>query len=732
MVSAADIRAGRAAVEIGVDDRTDAGIQSVQRRFKRLAAEVRTIGRDWGDLGAAGKGQTAESILARPDRAAMRQQMAERTAARKAERDLAAANARTIEELDDRLFARKASRRQVELRQIERYYARLRAMHQGNAAVLAKIDAAAAVERMAVMRGPGLRGLMGEGSVVRQAGSYLASRAAFSVSPELGMAASMLRPEAAGLGALALPLAPLAALAAGLKACTDAVKDAEQAFARLGGYQDATRQAVQSSQGRRLGADPLADDRRAIEQLQAAVNEATNRKVGGQRAWEFIPIYGSIRYAASGREIDAQERAQKDADIAARNAELEAARAAMERRRAALEATAAASQQYDAEVARIAAMEDGPDKLRAELKARQELARAEAEQANAARPGSVRMDRLAAKQASEALALERQIARQGAAQRRADEARAIEASITATSDGYAREVQLLAVRHQRELADRRRAGGDVTALMSAQAAEREALERQHQDRLRDLWASAAEARANATLRGSAAQRRAMEIRQQRELEQVTDPAERQAVESRQAQERAAFERDQADKVQQVMDQAAAARIESIRNENERRRKLLEQRQAEERRAAQGETEEYKKALAERQQAERAALENQIRWADQDWAQSITDQVDAIKLQLSGSRGLNLQRRQLELERRQALRDARQAGRDTAPLDQLYDAKLALLLQQAQTVLGGFGGDRLPGMVGGVDDQMVNNTAALLAEVKALRTDVRTGSARFAG
>ncbi len=79
MAESGSIRAGRAYVELGVDDRTDAGLSKVQQRMAALGAGVRLLGYGFASLGSAIAGPLDASAFAFSEAGAAMNAMSQRT-----------------------------------------------------------------------------------------------------------------------------------------------------------------------------------------------------------------------------------------------------------------------------------------------------------------------------------------------------------------------------------------------------------------------------------------------------------------------------------------------------------------------------------------------------------------------------------------------------------------------------------------------------------------------------
>ena len=617
VATGSEIRAGGATIEVTASDMTDPGMarieQKTRQRFKNMAADLKAstasaARADWADVGALGKEKAFGLPETSPDRSAMRREIADRTAARRAERATMEEQARAQTAIDDRIFELSRTRRAVELRDAARHYAALRAQHAGNTAMLAKIDQAYELERSAIMGRTGVRGLIGRGGFVRRG----LSMAGASLSPELGMATSLMSGAGSGTLAAALPLAPLALLAGGLYACVKAVKDAEAAFKEFSQYSDQTLSMVQSVQSRVGPEDPLAGDRQMRADLEKQLEEARSRKT------DRLHWYNPLSWTSGGL-IEKSADEHKAADVGARQQAKDVFDAYMERKAAALEELKVIRELHDAEAARISLMDEGPAKLRAELAERQALARQEAAAKNYVTPGAVDMEALDRQQARDKYVLEAQIARRAAEETASDQRRLAEARINLTQTGYAREVSLLALNHQQELEEYRRAGRDVTTLLAAQQAEREGLKK--------------------------------------------NEAQRVAADEQQAQQA-----------------LARTRIESIKDEYQRRVALINETYDREIEAARkaGDSQATLDAIEARRQEElsQAKAADDERRAERH--RSIGQQIEDIGIEMSGKTGKDMEMAKLQAERRRALEDAAKGGYSTQDVAALFDAKAALI------------------------------------------------------
>ena len=671
-----EIRAGGATIEVTASDMTDPGMarieQKTRQRFKSMAADLKASTAsatrpDWADVGGLAGEKQFGLPETRPDRTAMRQEIAERTAARRAERAAMEEQARAQTAIDDRLFELSRTRRAVELRDAARHYAALRAQHVGNATMLAKIDQAYELERSAIMNRTGVRGLIGRGGFVHRG----LSMAGASLSPELSMATSLMAGAGSGTLAAALPLAPLALLAGGLYACVKAVKDAEAAFREFSQYSDQTLSMSQSVQAKVGPEDPLAGDRQMRADLEKQLEEARSRTT------DKLHWYNPLSWTSAGI-IEKSAEEHKTANIAARRQAKEVFDAYMERKAAALEELKVIREQHDVEAARISLMDAGPAKLRAEMAERQALARQEAAAKNYVTPSAVDIQAVSRQQAREQYLLEAQIARRVAEETASDQRRLAEARINLTQTGYAREAALLALKHQQELDDYRRAGRDVTTLLATQQAEREGLNKTE--------------------------------------------AQRVAADEQQAQQA-----------------LARTRIESIKDEYQRRVALINETYEREVEAARkaGDSQATIDAIEARGQEELA----QAKAADDERRaerhRSITQQIEDIGIEMSGKTGKDLEMAKLQAERRRALEDAAKGGYSTQDVAALFDAKAALIEHRyaqmgMQSVSGIFNAANIQALSGGTAaDRTAKATEATAKGVNKLVEAAAAGQLVFA-
>ncbi len=183
MPSPGEIRAGRAFVEVFAETSDlSRSLKKAQDELRTFQAAQRELGR-LNDLSVAGPGATTGERMVAAQAASQAADLSARMrnqleiALRRKEQDVSRAHSdalledrrRTADQdaaialdnyrqrvnLEDRYFDATHSRRDVDLRNLQTYYARLRAQHAGNTKMLSLIDQAYAAERNALLSGKG-------------------------------------------------------------------------------------------------------------------------------------------------------------------------------------------------------------------------------------------------------------------------------------------------------------------------------------------------------------------------------------------------------------------------------------------------------------------------------------------------------------------------------------------------------------------------------------------------
>lgn len=489
----------------------DAGIQHALAQNRQFAAEVGRINQNLADsraryAAAKASGASPEVLSARKaELDASRQSMA-----------VAMADAKLRASLEDTVFRATHSSLEIQLRDRQNYYTRLRTMHAGNTNMLLQIDRAYQVEVGAINRqiaqqavasaamaapgGGGMINALGGKRLVKQELKYAAGTGLGMHGGEVGMAIM------AGLS-----MAPAAGAVVGglilLGSTYKAAKDSAQALVeKQERHADAVRESVKWSRqladslntatGRKMEgrADELEEQARKIEReskknirekgmsdyLWAGMQRLTTGKDDlTQGVLEDIQQYQEAMNEAALRRGQAHDQQRL-----ARQRDLEDAQAATKS-------------------SEIATMEDGPAKRRAELEHRQTQEELKAQREDSDRIAAMKQDlsegaearlkeeqdrqnRSHTERMRQRLNQDKALVLQEQRERRQDQASAEDAHIAATMDGYAREEALLRSKHTRERDERFRAGSFSIALIARQQDEEEALRHKRARAIADM------------------------------------------------------------------------------------------------------------------------------------------------------------------------------------------------------------------------------------------------------
>jgi hypothetical protein len=517
-------------------------------------------------------------------------------------------------DVNDRLYAATHTARETDLRSLRRYYAQMRLEAQGNARQLTLIDQAYQAERgnMTAVQGGGggLGGLFKRGGAMRQGLKFVGEQAAFSVAPELGLAGSMI--SGAGLGAAALPVgaafAAIGFLVAGFKGCTDAVNDAQKAMKEFADFGQQTVESHLAVIAETRAPTGVEAEKAKLGERDKKIAEISGRDTDKTSAWNEFWTGGPAK-DSTGAMLTKEAKAQQARDLASATKDREEYRAYVSRKQETVAAQKKAHEEETVGEAKIAGMYEGPAKAKAALELKQKKELGEARAQNYLTPGAVNEKPILEKQAVERANLERQ--QQDEIRR--DRLAAEQANISATQDGYAREVALLALKHRTEIEEYDRAGRDKTNLVARQASERVALAKAEAREIQQLWNQYTAAWVSANLRGVEAERAGMKYRHEQQLLAETDPAKRTIIEQTQAQERAKLERDVADRNQDAAYQTVEARLRLMTDGNQKEMALLRLRQQQQAKADKEAGIDPAQTEA-RQAAERALLEKSQREA----------------------------------------------------------------------------------------------------------------------
>jgi hypothetical protein len=393
--------------------------------------------------------------------------------------------------IEDRLYAATHTAREVDLRNLQNYYARLRAQHAGNARMLALIDKSYAAESAQVMAqsgGGSLLGMFGGKRLAKQEIKYAAATGLGMHGGEVGMAASamlaMSGPAALVVGGLILIGSAYSSAEKRAQQLVDAQKS-YNAYLREGvEWAKKLAEAPNTAVGRAAGdrAEQLREGARKIEdELQAQKDNA--------RWYQAIPLLlgGIISGDFFTKDMFAGEHKQQQmaAEMKAEADRLELTRhenAGIQSRRD------AAAMNAGVESARIAAMAEGPERRRLALVQSQADATRKLTEQLSDRRRFFEQDQSAGSSDRLKEELARQDAiwvnhfaiqawqrdgarRQAEAEQRQEAASAEEAEIRAYQSGYAREAALLELKHRREIEEYDAAHRDKTNLLRVHAAE---------------------------------------------------------------------------------------------------------------------------------------------------------------------------------------------------------------------------------------------------------------------
>jgi hypothetical protein len=537
--------------------------------------------------------------------------------------ELARQEASHRQQLEDRLFASTHTQRQVDLRNLQAYFAQMRQQYAGNAKMLALIDRTEAAQAAQLSRADPLAALGGRKLLGKQIKYGAANLAGVSGGETGRLASAALSSATLGAGAIIGGLVLIGTAYQAAKRHADALADKQRQhaeFARESAkwIRDLTAAETTAAGGAyRSRADEL--EKRARELEKAGRKSA--RELGlGDTAWIMAQSLwrGGIAQTDWGR---GQAADRQEAQAAAAEAELLKRADAFEQRIAG--GRRIWGMEQGVRRAEIAGMAEGPAKQRAQLAQQQ----AEAERKlNDEYGDRVRiMGQLGSSQEKAEIQRWQQakdlLAKQQAAEREALrsrqvrevelEARAVrEAEITATREGYDRQRELLRERHQAEVEEYDRAGRSKALLLKRQAAEEAALYRDRLEQLAELERGYRQAEIAANLEGRSAERAALAERTRQRIEAAKGDAEQIAIIQRTAaQEAAGLEKKYSLEGRDLAARAIEARIGLIRDANAREIALLLHKQAIQRREAQerGLSASEMKLLAAVQAAERSAL-----------------------------------------------------------------------------------------------------------------------------
>jgi hypothetical protein len=268
------------------------------------------------------------------------------------------------------------------------------------------------------------RGLFARGGAMRQGMRLVGQQAAFSMAPELGLAASMV--SGAGLGAAALPIgaafAAIGVLVAGFKGCADAVNDAKTAmkeFAAMGEktvemqasvYAD-TRvpTGVEGNQAKLRQIDKQIAETQNMETDKTSVwNEVWTGKYGVGNVFGLRGALGGANQESTGAMMTKAAEEQKAADLAQQQKFRQEYLEFINRKKETLAELKVSNEKASVDEARIAAMSVGPAKSAAALEAKQKQELIEAQAKNKMTPGAVNEKVILEKQSFERQGLARQ------------------------------------------------------------------------------------------------------------------------------------------------------------------------------------------------------------------------------------------------------------------------------------------------------------------------------------
>jgi hypothetical protein len=451
--------------------------------------------------------------------------------------------------LEDQLYAATHSRREVELNQLQTYYARMRAQHAGNAKMLTLIDKAYAAQSAQIMTatagGAGGRG--GISGVFGKNARYLASHAGMQIGGEIGMTLSNL----VAFGAKGAAISGGIMLISG--AYSTITKHAEQLVEKQKAYRDFLRDSVEwmkklssaytTSTGAEFQdrADQLAEQARTLERtsveesrklglfesgmimIEAVLRGGYGETQYGQGVSEQVKLFRELlelskEYSISRKHQDNIERQIRDENMDAA-----------------------------IESARIAAMEEGPEKRRLSLLQSQADARRKLGYEHTERRLRFKSDTSEGHE----FRMEKELARQRD------------------------EEQKLMVRQNYE----------YNAVDRQNLRERADEEREHYRNLRSMQYELASETIHANLRGTAADKADLALARQKALEEAKTDEERILIRQTFRQREKQQERNQQDRDRELLSQAVEARLNLIEDAGQKEIALMLWRQNEERRIA---------------------------------------------------------------------------------------------------------------------------------------------------
>jgi hypothetical protein len=419
-----------------------------------------------------------------------------------------------------RMKARVAARRQFaaeELSIIEQQAARETAISARTAAAIGRINAGIGVGADGGGTGFNMRGLIGRGSILRHG----AAVAGMHLSGELGLLASLAAMEGLSALATAAPIvAPIAAAVVAWQGYNEGVKQAKQHMKDLADLsRDVAHATAHSFSDSRYSG---LDDK--IQSLKELREKLDNPPAFEWDNWHPIKSYFEDRELQGHRgEADAkmiadQEKVDQaiDAAIAHRKELVEADRAVAQTVRSNRLAELRDDSLPGSDAAQEAAMYRR-FRLEDSQAYRERMLHPPTNQQEKVEAEKAEADRLT-NQTEEVFKFRRD--RAGRQQEfEAKEAQSLaEARIRATTEGYARERELMLLHQASELADYQRHGRSTTELVKKNAYDRQAFEKEQADRQRSIGFSAAEAQIELIKNESTRRRVLLELTHRKEFE----------------------------------------------------------------------------------------------------------------------------------------------------------------------------------------------------------------------